>query len=69
MAFVLAPLIENSMRQSLLLSNGDLSIFVTRPISGTLFGIFALTLGGQILGSYRSKRKLKVQAQQESVNN
>ncbi len=33
MAMVLSPLMENSLRQSLLLSHGDFSIFFTRPIS------------------------------------
>jgi putative tricarboxylic transport membrane protein len=68
MAFVLAPLIENSMRQSLLLSNGELNIFVTRPISGTLFGLFALIIIGQFISNYRNKRKNKVQAEGDSIN-
>ena len=33
-AFVLGPLAESSLRQSLLSSQGDASIFFTRPISG-----------------------------------
>lgn len=69
MAFVLAPLIENSMRQSLLLSSGSMSIFVTRPISGTLFAMFVLILIGQIFSSYRNKRKNKALVSQNSANN
>jgi len=33
LAFVLGPMFENSLRQSLILSGGGLSIFITRPIS------------------------------------
>jgi putative tricarboxylic transport membrane protein len=39
LAFVIGPLMETSVRQSLILSHGDFSIFVTRPISGVLIGI------------------------------
>jgi len=42
LAIVLGPLAETSMRQSLLLSQGDPSIFVARPISGTILAIAAL---------------------------
>ena len=33
LAFVLGPMLENSLRQSLLMSGGSLSVFTTRPIS------------------------------------
>jgi putative tricarboxylic transport membrane protein len=36
MAMILSPLLENNLRQSLLLSHGSFSIFFTRPISGAL---------------------------------
>ncbi len=41
LALVLGPLVERSLRQSLTISHGDLSIFFTRPVSATLT-IFAL---------------------------
>jgi len=47
LAFVLGPMVERSLRQSLLISGGDLTIFVTRPISGTLIAIFVLLIVGQ----------------------
>ncbi|WP_425418301.1 tripartite tricarboxylate transporter permease [Oricola indica] len=40
-AFLVGPMVENAMRQSLLLSGGDWTIFFTRPIA---LGFFALTL-------------------------
>ena len=36
LAIVLGPIAEPKLRQSLMISDGDLSIFVTRPISGTI---------------------------------
>ena len=48
LAFVLTPLLENALRQSLILSDGTLGIFFTRPISaGCLFvaiGLLASSL-------------------------
>lgn len=41
LAFVLAPIIETSLRRALLLSAGDWSVFVTRPIS--LFLVVLMT--------------------------
>jgi putative tricarboxylic transport membrane protein len=49
-AFILEPIGERSIRQALSLSNGDLSIFVTRPIS-LLFLILA------VLAIYFSRKK------------
>lgn len=55
MSFILAPLIENSLRQSLLMSAGSFTIFVNRPISGTLMGIFALIIIVQMYVSIKKK--------------
>jgi putative tricarboxylic transport membrane protein len=38
MAFVLGPMAENAVRQSLVLSDNDPLIFLERPISATIFG-------------------------------
>jgi len=43
MAMVLSPLMENNLRQSLLLSHGSFLIFFTRPIACTLM-IVAIVL-------------------------
>lgn len=39
LAFVLGPLMETSLRQSLILSQGSFGIFIERPISAALFAI------------------------------
>lgn len=55
MSFILAPLIENALRQSLLMSRGSMSIFFTRPISGTLMVLFIVVLIGQLYMCYKKK--------------
>jgi TctA family transporter len=43
LAVVLGPLMEKAFRQSLIMFQGDFSVFITRPVSGVIFGI-AITL-------------------------
>jgi len=57
MAFVLAPMIENSVRQSLLMSRGSLGIFVERPISAVLLGVFAIMVISQLVKALRSRKR------------
>jgi TctA family transporter len=47
LGFVLGPMLESNVRRALLLSHGDLGVFVTRPISATVLGLAALILGWQ----------------------
>ncbi len=42
LAFVLGSLLEDSLRRSLLIFDGDATGFFTRPISGTLLAVFVL---------------------------
>jgi putative tricarboxylic transport membrane protein len=42
LAFVLGPILENGLRQSLLMSAGSPLIFITRPISGSLIAVLIL---------------------------
>ena len=59
MAFILTPLLENNMRQSLMLSGGDFTIFFNRPISGTIMIVVVLVLVGNIVSTIRKGRKMK----------
>ena len=43
---ILGPLAEQQLRRALAISQGELSIFVTQPISATVFAITALVLVG-----------------------
>jgi putative tricarboxylic transport membrane protein len=56
LAFVLAPLIESSMRQSLLMSGGKFSIFVSSPISVSLVGLFVVVVIAHVITSMRGKK-------------
>ena len=57
LAIVLGPLAEPAMRQSLLISNGDVTAFFTRPISGSFMAIAIFLI---LLPMYQTiKRKLK----------
>lgn len=56
LAYVLSPLLENALRQSLILSGGSFGIFMARPISaGCLVGAAAL-LFSSLLPMIRKKR-------------
>ena len=57
-AFMLEPILEGSFRQSLLLSGGSLSIFVTHPISATFLGIVVVGVIWMAVGGLR-KAKMK----------
>jgi putative tricarboxylic transport membrane protein len=50
-------MVERSLRQSLLISGGDLTIFVTRPISGTLVAVLVLLVSVQAALAIRRKLK------------
>jgi putative tricarboxylic transport membrane protein len=57
LAFVLGPILENSLRQSLLISDGHFSVFFTRPIAGAGMVITFLMLLSSILPAIRKKRE------------
>ncbi len=55
LAFVLGPMLENSLRQSLLISDGSFLVFFTRPIAGTGMVISGLMLLSTILPAFRRR--------------
>ncbi len=55
LALVLSPLMENALRQSLILSHGSFSIFFTRPIALVLFIVAMLALLSQMMPGFRKK--------------
>lgn len=57
LAFVLGPILEQSFRQSLLLSNGDPTIFFTRPISGAIFGVAAIIIIFSAIRFFRERSR------------
>jgi putative tricarboxylic transport membrane protein len=61
LGFVLGPLLENHMLRALIISHGDVTTFVTRPISLALLVIAALALALAVLPAVRRKREVVFQ--------
>jgi putative tricarboxylic transport membrane protein len=57
LGFVVGPMLEEHLRRALLLSQGDPSVFVTRPISAALFGVCALLFLAMLLPALRRRRE------------
>jgi putative tricarboxylic transport membrane protein len=64
LAYVLTPLLENALRQSLILSGGSFGIFMVRPISAGCLIVAAGLLGSSLLPMIRQKRE-KIVAEAE----
>jgi len=56
MGFVLGPLLEEQMRRALIISRGDPTVFLERPISAVLLAISLLCLVLMVLPSLSRKR-------------
>ncbi len=57
LGFILGPMVEEQFRRTLLLSDGDFSIFLTRPLSAALIGVTAALLLLMALPSLRKGRE------------
>ena len=57
LGFVLGPLLEENLRRAMILSRGDPTTFVTRPISAGLLFVAALVLVVVFLPSVKKKRE------------
>ena len=55
MAMILSPLMERNLRQSLLLSHGDFTIFFTRPLSAILMGVAIILLIVAVLPAMKAR--------------
>lgn len=57
LGFILGPMMEENLRRALLLSRGDWTVFVTRPLSGSLLFVALIMLGVVLLPSIKAKRE------------
>jgi putative tricarboxylic transport membrane protein len=57
LGFILGPMMEEYLRRALLLSRGDWSVFVTRPLSAGLLAVAVLMLVVVLLPAVRNKRE------------
>jgi putative tricarboxylic transport membrane protein len=56
LGFVLGDAMERAVRQSLMMSQGDLSILVSRPLSAVMLAAAALILVSPLVGAIRRRR-------------
>ncbi|MEY4345112.1 MAG: hypothetical protein RL032_944, partial [Pseudomonadota bacterium] len=57
LGFILGPMMEEYLRRALLLSRGDWSVFLTRPLSAGLLVAAAILLGMVLMPSVKAKRE------------
>jgi putative tricarboxylic transport membrane protein len=57
LGFILGPMMEEYLRRALLISRGDWSVFVTRPISASLLAVAVTLLLIVLLPSIKKKRE------------
>jgi putative tricarboxylic transport membrane protein len=62
LAFVIGPIMEQSLRQSLLLGDGSFTIFVTRPIAVVLLAAGALLILSSAIPTIGRRRRAIVAA-------
>jgi TctA family transporter len=58
LGFILGPMVEENFRRALVLSSGDLTAFLTRPISGTLLGLVGAFIVWQLVALLLRRRKV-----------
>ncbi len=58
LGFVLGPLLEENFRRAMALSDGDGSVFVTRPISAVVLAIAVVLLAFTLMPAVRRQREL-----------
>ncbi|WP_332715978.1 tripartite tricarboxylate transporter permease [Pelagibacterium mangrovi] len=56
LGFVLGPLLEEHLRRAMIISRGDPTVFITRPISATLLALALVAIVIAVLPSIRRKR-------------
>jgi TctA family transporter len=56
LGYVLGPMVEENLRRSMLMSGGDPSVFVTRPISAAFIVATVLILAAMVIPAVRQRR-------------
>lgn len=59
LGLILSPLVEENLRRALLVSRGDLSIFLTRPISLFFLILAVAAIAGVVWSAARSRRPVR----------
>jgi len=69
LGFVLGPMVEENFRRAMLLSRGDVMVFVERPISGAFIALSALLLIGVTWSNLRGRALTRVEAATARLGN
>jgi len=56
LGFVLGPMLEENFRRAMLISRGDLTVFVTRPVAAGFIGVSTLLVLAQVVAWLRGRR-------------
>ncbi len=67
LGFVLGPMLEENFRRALLISRGDVMVFMTRPISGTCMAIIFLMLAFVAYKRLRPRRPRRLLPEVEAA--
>ena len=57
LGLILGPMMEEYLRRALLISRGDWSVFVTRPLSASLLLVAAILLAIVLMPAVKKKRE------------
>jgi len=57
LGFILGPMLEENFRRAMLISGGDASVFVSRPVSAVLLAVAVLVLVAVTLPAIRNRRE------------
>jgi len=63
LAFVLGPMLELNLRQSLILSNGSFLIFFKRPISAVIIIISLIFIASSLISLFLKRKKRNIQGE------
>lgn len=56
LGLVLAPMLEENFRRAMLVAGGDVTVFLTRPISASLLAVSVILLGATAFSQVRQRR-------------
>jgi putative tricarboxylic transport membrane protein len=56
LGFVLGPIMEENLRRAMIIAGGDVTVFVTRPVSAGLLALAALLVVLAVVPSIRRRR-------------
>ena len=59
LGFILGPMLEEYFRRALMISRGDFTSFLYRPISGSLLGLIALFILWQLIAFFVQQKRLQ----------